>query len=118
MAAKDSVGRHGENIAARLIEEWGWTILARNWRCEHGEIDIVAQEGTGLVVVEVKTRRSDAFGGALAAVTATKLRRLRRLAAAWLAQQPVGFTSVRVDVLAVTLPPSGPAHVEHVRDAW
>lgn len=117
MAAKDAVGKHGENIAARLVEEWGWTVLARNWRCEHGEIDIVARDGDAVVIVEVKTRRSDAFGGALCAVTSAKMRRLRRLAAAWLERQPVSFASVRIDVLAVTLPRSGAAVVEHVRGA-
>ena len=56
MAAKDEVGRHGENVVARLLEDRGWQILDRNWRCEHGELDIVAVDGADLVAVEVKTR--------------------------------------------------------------
>jgi len=115
MAAKDEVGRHGENIAARLLEDGGWQILERNWRCEHGEIDIVAVDGGDLVAVEVKTRRSAAFGSPQEAVTRDKLRRLRRLVAAWLASQERTFPGVRIDVIAVSLPRAGAATVEHLR---
>ena len=115
MAAKDEVGRHGENIAARLLEDGGWQILERNWRCEHGEIDIVAVDGGDLVAVEVKTRRSAAFGSPQEAVTGEKLRRLRRLVAAWLASQERAFPGVRIDVIAVSLPRAGAATVEHLR---
>lgn len=115
MAAKDEVGRHGENVVARLLEDGGWQILDRNWRCEHGELDIVAVDGADLVAVEVKTRRSTAFGSPQEAVTGQKLRRLRRLAAAWLAAHERSFAGVRIDVVAVTLPRSGAAVVEHLR---
>lgn len=114
MAAKDAVGAYGEELAARHVTALGWEVLARNWRCPVGEIDIVAAEGACAVIVEVKTRRSDAFGGAIEAVTAAKLARLRRLAAAWLASQERSFAAVRIDVIAVTLPRSGAARVEHL----
>ncbi|WP_062313040.1 YraN family protein [Demequina rhizosphaerae] len=115
MAVKDEVGRYGEELAARRLLEDGWEVLARNWRCGLGEVDIVARDGAEVVFVEVKTRRSDAFGGALAAVTGAKVRRLRRLAGEWLAGQPLVWAGARIDVVAVTLPRSGPAVVEHVR---
>lgn len=115
MAAKDEVGRHGENVAARTVQEWGWTVVARNWRCAQGELDLIALDGTELVIAEVKTRRSAAFGGAIEAVTAAKVARVRRLAAAWLACQERRYESVRIDVIAVTLPPAGAATVVHLR---
>jgi putative endonuclease len=114
MAAKDTVGRHGENIAARHIEQAGWEVLARNWRCEHGEIDIVARDGNELVVVEVKTRRSATFGSPAEAVTWSKLKRLRMLTGAWLASQDRSFAGVRIEVMEVTLPRAGAAHVERL----
>ena len=115
MAAKDEVGRHGETVVARRLESDGWEVLARNWRCEHGELDIVAVEGECLVAVEVKTRRTATYGSPQEAVTAAKLSRLRRLTGAWLAGQDRHFRSVRIDVCAVTLPRSGAAIVEHLR---
>ncbi|WP_296666012.1 YraN family protein [Demequina sp.] len=115
MAVKDVVGRYGEDLAVRALEGQGWEVVARNWRCAFGELDIVAWDGSDTVFVEVKTRRSDAFGGALAAVTPSKLRRLRRLAGEWLAAQDGHWPGVRIDVVAVTLPRSGPAVIEHLR---
>ncbi|GAA5518823.1 hypothetical protein Lsed01_01257 [Demequina sediminis] len=115
MAVKDVVGRYGEDLAARSLSAAGWEVLDRNWRCPVGELDIVAREGGEVVFVEVKTRRSDAFGGALAAVTPHKMRRLRVLAGQWLAAQGESFGSIRIDVVAVTLPRSGAPILEHVR---
>jgi putative endonuclease len=55
--AKDALGRHGEEVAARHLAAAGLVILDRNWRCAAGEIDIVAADGDALVICEVKTRR-------------------------------------------------------------
>ena len=77
------LGRYGEALAARYLRERGLTVLERNWRCEHGEIDIVALDGGCLVVCEVKTRRGTGFGEPVEAVTVAKALRLRRLAAAY-----------------------------------
>ncbi|MFW7414020.1 YraN family protein [Demequina sp. SO4-18] len=115
MAAKDQVGRHGERVVARLLEDQGWEVLERNWRTARGEIDIVAADGDAAVAVEVKTRRTDACGSPLEAVTPAKVARLRGLLAAWLSQQDRSFDSVRIDVVAVTLPAAGAARLEHVR---
>ncbi|WP_136520420.1 MULTISPECIES: YraN family protein [Cellulomonas] len=114
MRVTDAVGRYGEDVAARFVTEAGWRVLDRNWRCAEGELDIVALDGDELVAVEVKTRRSAAYGHPAEAVTARKLARLRRLTAAWLRAHDVQARSVRVDVVAVTLPPRGRAHVEHL----
>src|SRR2546430_14272247 len=83
--ATDGVGSYGERMAVRHLVAEGLVLLDRNWRCSAGEIDIVAREGDVLVFCEVKTRRTTRFGTPAEAVVATKVRRLRRLAAQWLA---------------------------------
>ena len=115
MGAEQAVGGYGERVAVRHLERAGMTVLARNWRCEHGELDVVARDGNCLVVCEVKTRRGGGTGHPLEAVTPAKLARLRRLAAAWLSASGVHPTEVRLDVVAVLLPARGAAVVEHLR---
>jgi len=115
MDARAAVGEYGERVAARHLAAQGMQVLARGWRCRSGEIDIVALDGACLVVCEVKTRRSVAAGTALEAVGPLKLRRLRRLTAAWLAERGEAFEDVRIDVVGVTLPARGAPLVEHVR---
>ena len=119
MRAKDAVGEYGERIAVRHLAEAGLEVVERNWRCDLGEIDVVAVEGDVLVVCEVKTRSSESFGTPAEALTPVKLRRQWRLAARWLAEhQPPHrppVREVRVDLVAVLLQRRGRARVEHVR---
>ncbi len=88
MAAKDVLGARGEELAAAALAAAGMLVIDRNWRCGQGEIDIVAVDGDETVFVEVKTRASVAYGHPLEAITAQKLARLRRLAAAWCEAHP------------------------------
>ena len=115
--AKDALGAFGERVAAAHLVAAGMVILDRNWRCAAGEIDIVARDGDVLVVCEVKTRTTTDFGSPLEAVTRRKASRLRRLAAAWLREHPVGAPEVRIDAVGVLRPRRGPTEVEHVRGA-
>jgi putative endonuclease len=101
MAAKDELGRKGEQLAVQYLRARGMRILDRNWRCRHGEIDVVAQDGASLVVVEVKTRSGHTHGTALESVSRAKLVRLRALTARWLAAQPRPYDHVRIDVIAL-----------------
>ena len=110
-----SLGQYGERLAARYLGERGMRVLERNWRCQHGEIDLIALDGTCLVVCEVKTRRSTAFGDPVEAVTWRKAARLRRLASAWLAAHDVRPDGVRIDVIGILRPADGPASLQHVR---
>jgi putative endonuclease len=140
---RGGLGRYGENVAAAHLRAAGLTILARNWRCPEGEVDIVAMDGDVLVVCEVKTRRGVGFGTPLDAVTPAKAARLRRLALYWLTNQRAAVTSpepgadsistlasapsnaqfaryteVRFDVVSVLRPLSGAMSVEHLRGAF
>ena len=105
------LGRIGEQIAARHLAALGMTILDRNWRCQEGdlrgELDLVARNGSAVVFCEVKTRRRHTPAGPLEAVTPDKLRRLRRLAGAWLAAHPAGPATVRIDAIGVSWPAAG-----------
>lgn len=117
MRAKDALGRHGEDVAARHLTSVGMVVLDRNWRCDVGELDIVARDGDTLVVCEVKTRSGTAYGSPLEAVTDVKAARLRRLAARWLTDHGVRPAGVRIDLVGIVRPPRGPAVVQHVKGA-
>jgi putative endonuclease len=97
------LGALGEQLAAEHLRGLGLVVLARNWRCRHGELDVIAADVSSrtVVFVEVKTRTSDQFGGLAQAVTADKVRRLRRLAGVWLAGQNASWAAIRIDVIGV-----------------
>jgi putative endonuclease len=114
--AKDVRGRLGEDLAAAHLVGLGYSVLERNWRCELGELDIVARDGDVLVVCEVKTRSSRRFGDPLEAVTPAKASRLRRLAARWVSTHDVWPREIRIDVVGVLLSGDQP-EIDHVRDA-
>lgn len=118
MAAKDELGRSGEDRAARHLTDLGFAVVDRNWRCAQGELDIVAVRGRELVVVEVKTRRTERFGHPLEAVDGRKLARLWRLAGAWASAHPALARGrrLRLDLIALTGPDPASARVEHLED--
>lgn len=118
MADKDVLGRVGEDLAASYLSERGMQLLDRNWRCSEGEIDIVCLDGDELVVVEVKTRSSEAFGSPLAAVTAVKQQRLWRLAKAWCVANRGRFPQheVRIDVVGIVMDAGSSHQIDHLRD--
>ena len=97
-----ALGVSGEDLAAAWYEEHGYTVLARNWRCRDGELDLVVLgRGRQLVFCEVKTRTSTAFGLPAEAVSPAKQARIRRLAARWLADRKLAVRAIRFDVACV-----------------
>ncbi len=111
-----AVGAYGERVAARHLGAAGYELLDANWRSRHGELDLVARDGSCLVVVEVKTRTSRRFGSPIEAITPAKAGRLRRLAGEWLATHPhTGADSIRIDIVGIDLPARGAAVVTHLR---
>jgi putative endonuclease len=97
-----SRGQWGENLAARHYTQLGCRVLDRNWRSSTGELDLIVLDGDLHVFCEVKTRASDLFGPAAAAVTVAKQRRIRQLGVEWLRAHDLGHMPVRFDVAAVT----------------
>jgi putative endonuclease len=100
--ARRALGISGEDAVAAWYEARGYEVLARNWRCREGELDLIVRDGRLFVFCEVKTRTTDAFGLPQEAVTRTKQQRLRRLAARWLEDDaPLRPREIRFDVAAV-----------------
>jgi len=97
-----ALGVSGEDLAAAWYQAQGYEVVARNWRCRDGELDLVVAQGRMYVFCEVKSRSSDAFGAPVEAVTHDKQQRLRRLAARWLEDAaPALAREIRFDVAAV-----------------
>lgn len=115
---RQAVGAYGERCAVRHLVEAGLRVVARNWRCAYGEVDIVAWDGEVIVFCEVKTRRGDTFGTPAEAVTPAKVRRLRRLAAEWLRTGGIHADQIRFDVVEVRPARTGAARVTHIRSAF
>ena len=117
MLTRAEIGALGEQLAADHLAALGLRILARNWRCRYGELDVIAADPTTnpVVFVEVKTRTGDGFGGLAQAVTEPKARRLRRLAAMWLATQEQRWTAVRIDVIGVRIGRRRTPEISHLQ---
>lgn len=94
-------GIAGEDAAAAWYAANGYELVARNWRCREGELDLILRRGDEVVFCEVKSRRTDAFGSPLEAVTRDKRNRVRRLAARWIEEAPARPSRIRFDVAAV-----------------
>jgi putative endonuclease len=99
--ARQRLGERGEALAVRELERRGYEIIHRRYRCERGEIDIVARDGGTLVFVEVKAREDDEKGRAVEAVTPQKIRQIVRVAIDYLARHHIVDTQCRFDVVAI-----------------
>jgi putative endonuclease len=98
---KSLLGRSAESRAEAFLKSRGLKLVARNWRCRFGEIDLIMQEGATLVFIEVRLRSRSDFGGAAASVTPSKQKKLLATARQYLA----GLSSIppcRFDVIAMT----------------
>lgn len=110
-------GKIGEQMAAAYLQEAGYQILERNYRCPFGEIDIIAREGDTLVFVEVKSRRSENFGLPQLAVGPEKQRRISRISLYYLQSHRLDEANVRFDVVAILLRRENPS-IELIKDAF
>lgn len=110
------LGARGEALAAGYLLGRGWEILAHNWRCSRGEVDLVARDPEGVVVIcEVKTRSGTGYGSPLEAITYAKAVRLRRLAAEWARSQDRPVEGLRVDALGIVIGRDQVASIEHIQ---
>ena len=111
-----SAGRQAENLAARFLEKKKLRIIARNYRCRGGEIDLVCRDGKVLVFVEVRLRQNTAFGGAAASVTAIKQRRIILAAQHFLMTNALTNDDCRFDCILMN--GTSGNDVEWLRDAF
>lgn len=117
MDSRRKLGQRGEALAAQHLEHQGYEILARNWRCQAGELDLVALDGPCLVAVEVRTRRGRRFGTPEESITAAKRARLIELADAYVDE--AGWAGHwRIDVVAIEMDRTGHLlRLEHYENA-
>ncbi|MDA2893051.1 YraN family protein [Mycolicibacterium sp. BiH015] len=115
--SRAEIGALGEQLAVEHLMGVGLRVLARNWRCRYGELDVIAADDAAraVVFVEVKTRTTDRFGGVEQAVTPAKVRRLRRLAGLWLAQQGGSWEAVRIDVVRIRIGRRRTPEITHIQ---
>ena len=114
---RQALGKRGEDLAVAELERRGYAILTRRYRTRHGEIDLVAQDGTTIVFVEVKVRLTGEFGHAAEAVSPQKQRRLVSMAGDYLARHRLWDRPCRFDVVAMDGEGAGP-QVTLYRDAF
>lgn len=115
---RQALGRRGEALAERALERAGLVVLERRYRRRFGEIDLVAQRGSLLVFVEVKSRRGVGYGAPARAVTAVKRRRMSLVAAAYLQQRGFRDRPCRFDVVEVMRTATGEFQANHIVDAF
>ena len=111
---RTDLGRRGETLAARHLTSLGMQVLARNWRCPGGELDLVLRQGSTLIACEVKTRSGTGFGDPLDAITPAKQVRLRRLLATWATEHGGGADVLRVDSVGIVWPEHERPLLRHV----
>lgn len=111
-------GQAGESAAEEYLRRKGYRIVARNLRLPVGELDLVAEDGRVLVFVEVKARRTDAFGGAIQAVHQRKQNKLIQLAAQYLARHHVKDRLCRFDVVLLQGTDAAVPQIEHIQNAF
>ncbi|MCW8829513.1 MAG: YraN family protein [Gammaproteobacteria bacterium] len=114
---RTEIGQQAELLAAEYLSNNGLRLIERNYRCRGGEIDLVMEDGMGLVFVEVRYRKHQAFGGAAASVDRHKQQRLIRAAQYYLQRKHCADRPCRFDVIAVSPGPQGKPALQWIRNA-
>ncbi|WP_090735547.1 YraN family protein [Paenibacillus sp. Mc5Re-14] len=111
-------GAMGEEAAALFLENLGYRILERNWRCRSGEIDLIAKQEHILVFIEVRSRSSSKYGTPAESVTARKITQVRQTAAVYLHMNGMGEFPIRFDMISVRLSAETAVVTDHYIDAF
>jgi putative endonuclease len=111
------LGKAGEDLAARFLEQQGFIIIERNYRFERGEIDLIAEDGEELVFVEVKARRSTAYGAPEDAVTEEKQEQVHAVAEGFLFERDIDNRPCRFDVVAIEYRNNN-TDIRHIKNAF
>jgi putative endonuclease len=114
---RDALGQRGENVAARFLRNAGYKIIVRNFRCDVGEVDIIARDGKTLVFVEVKTRAYD-DPTPEEQVNEVKRHQLTKAAKFYLARYGTPQPPARFDVVAIVWPTGREPQIRHTSDAF
>ena len=112
-----SLGKKGEDEAARFLASLGYRLLERNYRCRFGEVDLIAKDGQSIVFVEVKTRANENYGTPKHSVDDRKQRRISLASQDYMVKKGLTESAARFDVVSITEDKNG-FSVEHVIDAF
>jgi len=112
-----SIGKYGEDRATEFLQRNGYQVIDRNWRCQVGEIDIVARDVDCLVFAEVKTRTRVGFGHPFEAITSAKMQTMRKLVGEWCRAHHIASVQVRLDAISVLLS-GGRVQIEHLKQVF
>ena len=118
MDRRRALGAEGEKIALQFLEKEGMKLLAKNYRCRLGELDLVFQEGSQIVFVEVRTKASLEYGTGFDSITYQKRTKLKSIAQQFLAYHNLSEADIRFDVVAIFKYASGLHKLEHLRGAF
>jgi len=114
---RKALGQRGEEIAVQYLQNRGYRILGRNFRTRYGELDVICMKKDVLVFVEVKTRRSLAYGTAEEALTPAKIEHIRKVALHYLNAHPVKHKEIRFDVITILMTNDEPK-LNHITAAF
>lgn len=111
-----TIGARGEAIAAKHLESLGYKLIAQNWHCRYGELDLIMRDGDTYVAVEVKTRSGTGYGSPFEAITERKATRLWRLLLEWKRTHNLHGAHLRVDAVGIVIPRDGSSpQIDHLR---
>lgn len=118
LADRHRLGAFGESAATAFLIRQGYTIVAQNWRCRYGEVDLIARDGAGFVFVEVRTRRSNGLGHPEESLGSRKRNRMVEVAQAYLATNPAFEQQPwRIDVVVIEMAAGRIVRLEHIQNA-
>ena len=112
------IGNFGEDTASKYLEESGYVILDRNFRCRSGEIDIIARDGDYIVFIEVKTRRGSFYGTPGEAVNELKQHKIIRVSEAYIMKKKLFNCDFRFDVIEIIVDKAKNASIKLIKDAF
>lgn len=115
---RKELGDAGETLACKFLKKSGYRILARNYKCPAGEIDIICSADGVIAFVEVKTRADDSHAAPENNIRSVKKRHIERTARFWIAQNGQPDTAYRFDAISIVMPEAGDPIVRHIVDAF
>lgn len=112
------IGNTGENLACAFLESKGWNILERNFYYDRAEVDVIAQDGSVIVFLEVKLRSTTKFGQPFEHVTESKVRNIFKAAEAWVRENDMHDSPLRFDIIGIVRKKNKEPEFNHIMDAY
>ena len=117
MLSNKELGRAGEEIAREYLENLGYQILEKNYRCKHGEIDLIAKKDNVVIFIEVKTRKSTSYGDPEESINSLKIKKIRSSANHFICFKNLYDFDISFEVISIKLH-SGKYFIKHIKNAF